>query len=72
MTTIQISLPDELVQDARDLGLLDSAALAELLQNEIRRRAFSDIFAISRKLTNSDDDPLPDSSVPPHPPHRRR
>lgn len=72
MTTIHISLPDELAQDARDLGLLDSTAMAELLQNEIRRRAFSDIFAISHKLANADDDPLPDPPHPPHPPRRRR
>lgn len=67
MTTIHISLPDQLVHDARELGLLDSAALAELLQNEIRRRTFTDILAISRHLA-TESEPAQD----PEPPPRRR
>jgi post-segregation antitoxin (ccd killing protein) len=67
MATIQFSLPDQLVHDARELGLLDSAILVELLQNEIRRRTFTDILAVSRHLaTESEPDPDPE----PHP--RRR
>lgn len=69
MTTIHICLPDELAQDARDLGLLDPDAMAELLQNEIRRRAFSDIFAISHKLADDNADASPE---PARPQRRRR
>lgn len=67
MTTIHISLPDQLAHDARELGLLDSATLAELLQNEIRRRTFTDILAISRRLA-TESEPAQD----PEPPSRRR
>ena len=68
MTTIHISLPDQLVHDAGELGLLDPLTLAELLQNEIRRRTFADIFAVSHRLaTESEPDPAPEPR-----PHRRR
>jgi post-segregation antitoxin (ccd killing protein) len=67
MTTIHISLPDQLVHDARELGLLDSATLAELLQNEIRRRTFTDILAVSRHLATESE---PDQD--PEPPPQRR
>ena len=36
--TIQLDLPDALVQAARDNGLLESAPLGDLLANELRRR----------------------------------
>lgn len=57
MTTIHVSLPDDLAHDARELGLLDSVALTELLQNEIRRRTFSDFFAISHTLAQESEPP---------------
>lgn len=67
MTTIHISLPDQLVHDAGELGLLDPLTLAELLQNEIRRRTFADIFAVSHRLATESE---PDQD--PEPPRRRR
>ncbi len=67
MTTIHISLPDQLVHDARELGLLDSATLAELLQNEIRRLTFTDILAVSRYLATESE-----PSLEGEPPARRR
>lgn len=68
MTTIQISLPDQLAHDARELGLLDSSAMAELLQNEIRRRTFTDMLAFSRHLATQSE--AVDDAEPP--PRRRR
>lgn len=67
MTTIHISLPDQLAHDAGELGLLDPVALAELLQNEIRRRTFTDIFAVSHRLA-TESEPEQD----PEPPSRRQ
>ena len=67
MTTIQISLPDQLAHEAGELGLLDSMALAELLRNEIRRRTFTEILALSRHLAT---ETVPDQD--PAPPPRRR
>ena len=36
--TIQLNLPDALVQAARENGLLESAPLGDLLATELRRR----------------------------------
>ena len=35
--TIQVDLPDALLKEARDNGLLESKRLGELLTNELRR-----------------------------------
>ena len=69
MTTIQISLPDQLAHDAGELGLLDSMALAELLRNEIRRRTFTEILAISRHLATESE---PDQDPEPTPRRQRK
>jgi hypothetical protein len=36
--TIRLDLPEALVQKARQMGLLDSQRLAEMLADEVRRR----------------------------------
>lgn len=43
MTTIQISLPDELAATARDAGLLDAETIRGLLEQELRRQALGDL-----------------------------
>jgi hypothetical protein len=50
MATIEISLPDDLVQDANELGLLDAANLETILRNEIREQAFRSLLSIAPKL----------------------
>lgn len=42
MTRIQIDLPDETVQAARDAGLLTSQALERLLNDALRRKEAAD------------------------------
>jgi hypothetical protein len=36
--TIQLDLPEGLIQQARKMGLLENQCVAELLANEVRRR----------------------------------
>ncbi len=36
--TIQLDLPERLIQQARKMGLLENQRVAELLANEVRRR----------------------------------
>ena len=36
--TIQLDLPEELIRQARKLGLLENQRMAELLADEVRRR----------------------------------
>ena len=44
MTTIQIDLPDATAQAARAAGLLNSQALARLLNAAVRRRQAADVL----------------------------
>jgi hypothetical protein len=37
--TIELDLPEALLQQARQMGLLDTARMAELLTEEVRRRS---------------------------------
>lgn len=39
MTTVQITLPDQLAQDAKREGLLTSEALAKMLRERLRAQA---------------------------------
>lgn len=39
MTTVEISLPDELAQKAASAGLLSTEAMAAMLREQLRRRA---------------------------------
>jgi post-segregation antitoxin (ccd killing protein) len=43
MTTIHISLPDDLAATARDAGLLNAEVIQGLLQQELRRQALGDL-----------------------------
>ena len=39
MTTIQVTLPDDLARKATEAGLLSAAAIQEMLREQLRRRA---------------------------------
>jgi len=39
MTTIQLTLPDDLARKATEAGLLSSEAMQEMLREQLRRRA---------------------------------
>ena len=39
MTTVQITLPDELAQEAANAGLLSADAIEAMLREQLRRRA---------------------------------
>lgn len=43
MTTIQITLPDDLAQSARDAGLLAPEAIQDLLRQHLRSQALDDL-----------------------------
>jgi hypothetical protein len=48
MTTIEISLRDEIAARARSAGLLSDAAIEQLLEDAMRRRAGDALLASSR------------------------
>ncbi len=63
MVTLQISLPEELAKDAQEMGLLEANTIAEILQEEIRRRAFEYIFSVADRLAAAGDIPMTPEEV---------
>jgi Arc/MetJ family transcription regulator len=45
MTTVQITLPDELAQQAASAGLLSTEAMQDMLREQLRRRAGAELQA---------------------------
>ena len=57
--TIQLDLPDALVAEAREAGLLESARLADWLADELRRkRAREEFGQMLEKLHSVADEPM--------------
>lgn len=46
MTTIQITLPDELAQEADQAGLLTPEAIEQMLREQLRKRAGEELRAM--------------------------
>lgn len=57
MTTIEISLPDEVALRARTAGLLSDSAIQDLLEDAMRHRAGRALMAIARTMY--------DAAIPP-------
>jgi Arc/MetJ family transcription regulator len=56
MTTIQITLPDKLAQEAQKAGLLSSESLEELLRRQLKARAASELLSALDKMDGVDTD----------------
>jgi hypothetical protein len=63
MVTIQISLPEELAGCAKERGLLEPEAIAQLLRTEIRRLAFDYLLGIAEKLEEAGTPPMTPEEV---------
>ena len=50
MTTVQITLPDELAQTASRAGLLSPEAMEAMLREQLRRRAGAGLQAMWRRM----------------------
>ena len=50
MTTVQITLPDELAQKAATAGLLSPEAMEAMLRDQLRRRAGEQLQAMWRRM----------------------
>ncbi|CAM4198798.1 hypothetical protein [Roseateles saccharophilus] len=50
MTTVQITLPDELAQKAASAGLLSADAMEAMLREQLRRRAGDSLQALWQRL----------------------
>lgn len=59
MTTIQITLPDQLAQEAKRAGLLTAEALERLLREAIdRQQAINELFAARDRMVASKEPPM--------------
>jgi hypothetical protein len=63
MATITLTLPDDLAQAAAELGLLDSTVLANILQAEVRLRAYDEIRVVSERLSAAGTPPMTDEEI---------
>jgi hypothetical protein len=50
MTTVQITLPDQLAEEAERAGLLSSESIEELLRKQLKAKAAGDLIALLNKL----------------------
>lgn len=54
MTTIHITLPDELAQKATNAGLLSGDAMEAMLREQLRRRAGDALQALWQRMPSDD------------------
>jgi hypothetical protein len=55
MTRVEISLPDELAEEARRAGLLSSPRIEMLLREELRAKKIDELFATMDRLETVPD-----------------
>jgi Arc/MetJ family transcription regulator len=55
MTTVQINLPDQLVQEAQRAGLLTPAALERILREYLKGRKTDELFAAMNRMAATDE-----------------
>ncbi|MEB0140139.1 MULTISPECIES: hypothetical protein [unclassified Undibacterium] len=63
MTTLKLTLPDELAQRARSAGLLTDAAIGTLLEDAIRRDAGRHLLAVGLRLQTANFAPMSDEEL---------
>jgi hypothetical protein len=55
MTTVQITLPDQLAQDAQRAGLLSQAALEKWLREQLKTQRVDELFAAMDRMAAVDE-----------------
>ena len=54
MTTIQLTLPDDLAKKATEAGLLSAEAIQKMLREQLLRRVGESLQAIRRRMPNEE------------------
>jgi hypothetical protein len=57
MTTIQITLPDQLAQEAEQAGLLSPESLEKLLREKLKAQSLDQLFAATDRISAVNDLP---------------
>jgi hypothetical protein len=55
MTTVQITLPDQLAQEAQRAGLLSSAQLERWLRDQLKTQRVDDLFVAMDRMATIDE-----------------
>ncbi len=63
MTILTIDLPDNLVKEAKDAGLLTSEALAQLLKDAVRRQAGRRLLDVAKRIQAAGIPPMSDEEI---------
>jgi len=58
MTTLTIDLPDKLIKEAKNAGLLAPNAIEAMLRETLRHRATNELFIAADKLAGSSFPPM--------------
>ena len=58
VTTLTIELPDDLAQEARERGLLDSAAIGAMIRAALRRRTAQELLESAAELAAAQIPPM--------------
>ena len=57
MTTVQITLPDQLAQEAQRAGLLSSARLEKWLREQIKTQRIDELFTAMDRMAATNEPP---------------
>lgn len=63
MATVQITLPDELAQRAKDAGLLSDESIQKLLEEAVRREAGRRLLVVAEQLHAAGIPPMSDEEI---------
>ena len=64
MTTVQITLPDQLAQEAQRAGLLSSARLERWLRDQLKTQRVDELFAAMDRMADvAEPAPMPPDEV---------
>ena len=61
--TIELELPDQLAEDARNAGLLSSEAIERLLREQLRKHSVDELFEMADRLAAVDLPPMSEKEV---------
>jgi uncharacterized protein HemY len=63
MTTIQITIPDDLAKTARDAGLLDSEAIQGMLLQQLRSQALEELRQAWKAMPSQELSPETEAEI---------
>jgi len=63
MTTVQITLPDQLAQEAEQAGLLSSESVEKLLRDQLKSKKVEQLFSAMDRMSAADSSALTPEEV---------